>query len=546
MAEFVAHEACPGCGSSDAFARYDDGSGHCFTKCGYNEKANGEHTTTETATTTKDWTPVTGHYEALPHRGLREETLKKWGYQLGEFNGRPAHIMNVRDDNGTLIAQKFRTEGSKGQWIGEAKSPPLYGQWLWGKGKHIVITEGELDAMSVSQAMDLKWPVVSLPNGTGSIGAIARAYEYLDRFERIVLMFDMDKPGRDAIEEAAALLPIGKVAIANLTEKDANEVLIKHGPAQIVQAFWDAKPWRPDGIIDGAEFTLEKVKQAANVGFSISLPKLQEMVLGIRKAELTLLTAGSGIGKSTWARELAYELHEKHGCHIGNVYLEEQNVKTVQGYVAIDQGVPLGRLRQDPTILTDEQWQSSLTRVVNKGMYFYDHFGSLAADNLISKLRFLAKVCKVDFTVLDHISIVTSGIESGSEGERKDIDVLMTRLQSLTQETGMGIIAIVHLKRSQGKTFNEGSQISLSDLRGSASLEQLSDNVYALERDQQSEDRRDFSVVRVLKCRETGDTGEADTLQYERKTGRLILASPFEPASDFAMAGDKPGEPLTF
>ena len=145
--------------------------------------------------------------------------------------------------------------------------------------------------------------------------------------------------------------------------------------------------------------------------------------------------------------------------------------------------------------------------------------------NLLSKLRYLAAVCKVDFIFLDHITIVTSGMESSSEGERKDIDILMTKLASLVQETGVGIIAIVHLKRAQGKHFNEGSNISLTDLRGSAGLEQLSFNVLALERDQQADDEleRCSSRVRVLKCRETGDTGEADTLIYDRQTGRLVL-----------------------
>jgi twinkle protein len=104
----------------------------------------------------------------------------------------------------------------------------------------------------------------------------------------------------------------------------------------------------------------------------------------------------------------------------------------------------------------------------------------------------------------------------------------------------VGIIAIVHLKRTQGKNFNEGGQVSLSDFRGSASLEQLSDNAWALERDQQSGDeKRDISQVRVLKCRETGDTGEADALLYNRKTGRLEIASPFEAARATSIRSDE-------
>jgi twinkle protein len=171
---------------------------------------------------------------------------------------------------------------------------------------------------------------------------------------------------------------------------------------------------------------------------------------------------------------------------------------------------------------------------VHQRMWFYDHFGSMESDNLINKLRYMAKVLKVDFIVLDHISIVTSGLTSGSEGERKDIDILMTRLQSLIQETGVGILAIVHLKRVTGKSFNEGGQISLSDLRGSGSLEQLSDNVYAMERNQQAEteDESTLTLIRILKCRETGETGEADYIRYNRLTGQNELAGAMDAFDD--------------
>jgi twinkle protein len=131
-------------------------------------------------------------------------------------------------------------------------------------------------------------------------------------------------------------------------------------------------------------------------------------------------------------------------------------------------------------------------------------------------------------------------VESSSEGERKDIDMLMTALASLTQETGVGIITIAHLKRSQGKNFNEGGSPSLNDLRGSSALEQLSDNVYSMERNQQDEGgRKNCSLLRVLKCRAVGDTGEADTLEYNRATGRNELAANF-PVDAVGSFGDEP------
>jgi twinkle protein len=496
--------------------------------CGHHEPPSDDTKRRKVDTQAKDWTPISGNYQELTDRKLREETLKRWQYQVGHYKGKPTHIMNVRNEKGELVAQKYRLPGKEFRWEGDGDDL-LYGMWLWGKGKSITITEGELDALSVSQAFDLKWPVVSLPNGAQSVKrTLKRCYDYLSGFDKIVLMFDMDEPGRKAVEEAALMLPAGKVFIATLPEKDANDVLKKQGPGAIVNAFWQAKPYRPDGIIRGSDLKLDDLMSATAKGFDLRCPDLNNKLLGLRKAEITLFTAGSGIGKSTLVRQLMYELHEDHPeLKFGNIFLEENNKKTAQAYIALDNKVPLGKLRYNTSILTPEQWAASKAKTVDC-MYFYDHFGSLESERLLGKMHYLATVEKVDFIALDHISIVTSGLESGSEGERKDIDILMTNLVKLVESTGVGVIGVVHLKRVTGKSFNEGAQVSLSDLRGSAALEQLSYNVIALERDQQG-DHKDRSRIRVLKCRENGDLGESDVLQYNRETGWMeVVAEQFE------------------
>lgn len=530
MGEFVQHEPCPKCGSKDALARYDNGTATCF-KCKYYDKGDGTVSEVE-ENSNKDWTPAHGETTAIPSRGLTEETCKFWGYQVGTYKGKKCHIATYRDPKGSTVGQKIRLPNKKFVALGDMKHAPFYGQWLWQGGKNLTITEGEIDALSMSQAFDNKWPVVSLPSGAQSAESVVEAqYDWLDRFQKIVLMFDMDAPGREAAEKVAAMLPPGKAFIAELPGKDANDVLREHGKAKLVDCFWRAPEWRPDGIIDGSEITVDELMEAVSVGYPLPYPKLQEKTFGLRKGEVTLLTAGSGIGKSTWARELAIDLHGQ-GLTIGNVYLEEGYKKTAQGYVAITNNVPLGQLRAKRVELTRDQWTKTVDEVIHTRMHFYNHFGSLESVKLLAKLRYLATVKKCDFIILDHISIVVSGQEGSGQGERKDIDKLMTDLRSLVEATGVGVIAIVHLKRAQGKTFNEGDQVSLSDLRGSGSLEQLSDNVWALERNQQAEGPEAMqSQIRVLKERETGDLGEADMLEYNRSTGRLLLsadACPFD------------------
>lgn len=122
----------------------------------------------------------------------------------------------------------------------------------------------------------------------------------------------------------------------------------------------------------------------------------------------------------------------------------------------------------------------------------------------------------------------------------------MTRLRSLIEETGIMVLAVVHLKRTGGgsgkdggKSYNEGKTVSLTDLRGSGSLEQISDVVIALERDQQHEQYPNLSTIRVLKNRPIGTTGKAGLAEYNKVTGRLVPANDPEQAEGFGFANEE-------
>jgi len=122
--------------------------------------------------------------------------------------------------------------------------------------------------------------------------------------------------------------------------------------------------------------------------------------------------------------------------------------------------------------------------------------------------------------VLDHISIVVSGLDI--DDERKAIDVTMTRLRSLVQELKIRLYVVVHLKRIEGDSHEEGGRVELSHFRGSGSIAQLADLAIGLERNQQSEDENEnVTRVRVLKNRFSGELGIACYLKYDRSTGRM-------------------------
>lgn len=517
------HQPCPSCGSSDALTVNADGSTKCYS-CGKFTPAKMQQEIPVSAGLRRTMLSPTESPCDLTKRNLKKETLAHFGYFIGtnRFGAKVQVAPYYR--NGELVAQHIRGANKTFSWLGTTGHLELFGQHRCrGKGQLLVITEGEIDAMSVAQAFP-GTDVVSIPNGADSAARyVEQNLEFIEGYAEVVLMFDNDAPGRKAIDAVAPLLTPGKAKVVGYPDriKDANDLLKANRGQEIRQLIYHAQVYRPDGVIAAGALTVSDLMKPIAEGTPYPFPILQRRVCGARKGEITLWTAGSGIGKSTLTRELAY-LYRKQGLRVGMLFLEENIRKTAVGFIALDNNVPLFKLRSNPQCVPESSYRDSYNRLIKAdGLYLYDHFGSLDSKNLLAKLRYMAVALKLDFIFLDHISIVVSGTES--DNERKDIDILMTALRSLVEATGVGVHAVVHLKRCQNKSFNDGGQVQLSDLRGSGSLEQLSDNVIALERNQQAEGAdKDKSVIRVLKCRETGDTGEADHLLYNRETGWLL------------------------
>ena len=144
-------------------------------------------------------------------------------------------------------------------------------------------------------------------------------------------------------------------------------------------------------------------------------------------------------------------------------------------------------------------------------------------EDIFAKLRYIIVGCECKWVVVDHLHMLVNVLHEGDE--RRGIDTLMNRLRSLVEETGVGMLLVSHLRRASGdKGHEQGIEVSLSHLKGSQGIAQLSDCVIALERNQQATDpdEADITKVRVLKSRYTGDTGLACSLKYNIDTGRLF------------------------
>lgn len=550
---FLYHLPCENCGSSDANGMYSDGHQYCFV-CTNHVPATDDSKKTVSARkgyggakmSNEVWSmgDKQGRFADIKSRGIQEDICRKYGYWIAKHNGEFFQVANYYDAEGNLAGQKVRGADKEFKAVGKVKSDMLFGKNLWNGGMKIVVTEGEIDCLTVAQLQNGKYPVVSLPLGAQAAKkACAANFEYFDQFDEIILMFDMDDAGRAAIEECAPVLPSGKVKVAMLPFKDANECHMQGNSKAVTDQIWNASPWVPDGVVSALSLR-DRVRESmireevSGLDFKAT-DKLNEFTMGARSGELIMITSGSGMGKSTFTRQQILQWG-KHGIKVGIAMLEESVEETVQDLMGLNNNVRLRQSKELKTLILEdgryEQWYDELFG--SDTFHLYDSFAEAEVERLLAKLAYMVDGLDCKVVVLDHISIVVSASEESDE--RKMIDRLMTKLKGFAKSKGIVMVVICHLKNpDKGKSHEEGRPVSISDLRGSGGLRQLSDTIIALERNQQSEDYANLVQLRVLKCRFTGSTGIAGHMLYNKETGWLEqTASPEDSGGTDSGSGD--------
>ena len=384
-------------------------------------------------------------------RGITSETMQK--FQVWT-KGNDQFYPYFRDDR--HVANKIRTLASKGFLVsGDINRSQLFGQQLFpgGSAKAVTVTEGELDALSAYQMFDSKYPVVSVKGASSAEKDCTDNFEYLNSFESIVICFDRDDahrkpdgtvwyPGQEAAVKVAALFPLGKVRILTLADaKDANDYLQKGLERKFQKEWWSAPVWTPVGIKLAKDMWDEISRQQENESVPYPWDGLGLYTYGIRLSELVVLTADTGVGKTSVVKEIEHFLLKNvPSSSVGILHLEEPNRDTLLGLMSITANkplhlpdvraeVPLEELRRyyDETCNTD--------RIV-----IWDHFGSNDIAGVLNTIRHMRNLgCR--YIVLDHLSIIVSD-QSGDE--RKQLDEISTKIKTLCMELNIAVICVIH------------------------------------------------------------------------------------------------------
>ena len=545
---FLRHEACLTCGSQDNRAIYqNDGvlSYYCFgcDDSGFiNEDINKEEdeymkVEKETVEDILDF-PVRGFKERNITKTIAELYNVKIGY--GE-DGQDIkyHYYPITNNSKTVGYERRDVKNKNFTAIGSVKNNnELFGQSLFpkGSGLKIVVTEGMLDAMSIQQVYkleDKEYPVVSVINGAQNAAKqVIANLDYLNSFTEVIFAFDDDEPGRDGAEACAKILRTGKAKIASFSRfgKDASDYLVKGKIYELKKALWDAEDYSPAGIISSAD-TLNlflEDKREDSIPYPDCFGEVNKMTFGRRTGELTIFTAGTGSGKSSFIREDIYHVLQTTDIKIGIVSLEESIRETLDGIIGLHLDKRIN-LPDTPFDRTGDEGTNAWKEVAGDGrLTLLDHQGSLSDDSLIDKIEFMAASgCK--FIYLDHITIAVSEVDGNTN---EAMDKVMSDLLKLCKKHDIWVGVVSHLRKTgKGKTYEEGADLTEDALKGSGSLKQIAFQIIGFTRNKYAEEEFERSKVKisVLKNRFSGFTGPAGYARFNSESGRLMnVPSEFE------------------
>lgn len=507
-----------------------------------------------------------------PERGIRKETFEKFGVRMAlstTDRSLEAVYFPYYNEDGKLTGYKKRNltldkyDAGHFTVIGKVGvTSKLFGQHVAEQikrpKKKLFFTEGETDVLALYQAgidslAGTKYEgmepfVVGLNCGCGNArAATSTNLEFVESFERCVIGFDTDsatpeeaakkiKKGREALEDVGTLITKSEVYVADLGSfHDVNDMLKAGKVKELSDAFsFATKKFSADKVVTAEALPFESLIVPREAGVNIpQFPELMAMTGGPRKRELWVITGPSGFGKSTVSSTMAGEIRLA-GHKVGMIFLEEELRETILRMIAHKEKVNYNHLKFDPLkYISQEKLKEAYDWVKeDDGFVFLDHFGSMLIEQLMSKIKYLMNVYDVEFILLDHLSMLVSGIATNDE--RKMLDMVMTELAAFCASHDVGIIAVSHLNRGVAEEFKppKGQEdepffinVRKESLRGSASLEQLSWVIIGVEPEIMPDKSRGRVRLTVLKNRPWGHLGWADVLKMNEQTGVLETAT---------------------
>lgn len=353
--------------------------------------------------------------------------------------------------------------------------PVLFGwQAIPATAREIVITEGEIDALSWAA---YGYAAMSVPYGGGS-GAkqqwIENEFERMDRFERIYIATDMDKTGEDAAEEIANRLGRHRCLRVKMPRKDGNACLMDGvTAAEIEEIIRTASSLDPEGLRRPSDLGNQVVQlfwpsHETHVGYRMPYGKLRDKFL-LRPAEVTLWGGESGAGKSQILSDCIVDWIGQGS----RVCLSSLEMKGAQTLKRMCKQVVGADRPTEGAIIESLGW-------LDHGLLLYERVGKASIDGLLQVFDYARAKYGCDQFVID--SLMRLGIAGDDyNGQEKAI----FRLVEWTLSNGVHTHLVAHARKGARDRVGPGET---EDIKGAMEIGANAFNIVIVWRNRRLED----------------------------------------------------------
>ena len=432
-----------------------------------------------------------------------------------------------------ITPKKFLSSGS----VGKEVDPFGYFKFKDARGKFVVITAGEIDQLSAFQMLkkytddkggDYDYvPVVCSTLGEGGVSQLRDKFEWFNRFDKIIICFDPDEAGEKAVEDAAKVLPRGKVHVMKLIGDDTNHYLVNKMQKKWISAFYNAPKYTMQGIT-GSSSLMDKMRDHVSLE-RVSLPpemyRLQEALRGgFPLGYIVNLMSASGSGKSTIldACVMHWIIEEyKRTGPVGIVSLEasegEYGVNLSSSYIKTK--INLGSTVQSRLdIINDNEGHiMNLFKDEDGNDRFY--LVDAEIDNMKQKIEYMVVALGCKIICIDPIQDIFDALPDDEQAK------FMKWQKDLVKREKVLLINISHSRKAQSgqKAGSSGGDLKEEDMMGHSSIYKSGGINIIFMRDKEAEDpiKRNMTFVKLTKSRGVGDTGPVGMLYYEKDTHQL-------------------------
>lgn len=419
-------------------------------------------------------------HQYLTGRGLTAETIAAFRIgetaEVGPFEGwksdkpmRGPWIELPSFRGSELVALKHlhleRRDGKKFTMVEPGCQPVLFGwQAVPDNCRVIVLTEGEIDAMTLHQ---YGFPALSVPFGGGRAGKqawIEAEFPHLERFEEIILAMDQDEEGQRAVEEIINRLGRHRCRIAALPYKDANECLQQGVTAeQMTEIISNAASLDPSELKAPTVWTdavIEEFYPPGGEPPGFLLPwKMRKRPVRFQRGEVTILTGMNGHGKTLVLLQImiAAMAQGERVC-IGSFEIHPRKTLYRMARQALGKELP-----ERAEVRGCLEW-------FDGKLWIFDVLGTASTARILEVFRYAYRRYGATSFVID--SLLKCGINSEDYAAQKKF---LDQLNDFVNETNTHIVLIAHARKGQDETTPPGK----FDVKGSGDITDLASNVWS-------------------------------------------------------------------